>query len=72
MRSTVRMNASLYTGSSPIAGLVSRCHVIQVKSDNGKLLYSLEHVITFVYVITCTSGAKVVSSASDVRAIPKA
>ena len=29
----------LYTGSSPIAGLASRCHVIQVKSDNGKLLY---------------------------------
>ena len=30
---------ALYTGSSPIAGLASRCHVIQVKSDNGKLLY---------------------------------
>ena len=33
--------AALYTGSSPIAGLASRCYVIQVKSDNGKLLYSL-------------------------------
>ena len=28
-----------YTGSSPIAGLVSRYHVIQVKSDNGKGVY---------------------------------
>ena len=37
MRATV--SVALYTGSSPIARLASRCHVIQVKSDNGKLLY---------------------------------
>ena len=29
----------VYTGSSPIVGLVSRYHVIQVKSDNGKGVY---------------------------------
>ena len=36
-----------YTGSSPIVRLVSRYHVIQVKSDNGKGVYSSEgsHVI---------------------------
>ena len=28
-----------YTGSSPIVGLFSRYHVIQVKSDNGKGVY---------------------------------
>ena len=28
-----------YTGSSPIVGLVSRYHVIQVRSDNGKGVY---------------------------------
>ena len=31
--------AASYTGSSPIVGLVSRYHVIQVKSDNGKGVY---------------------------------
>ena len=31
---------AFYTGSSPIVGLASRCQVIQVKSDNGKLIYS--------------------------------
>ena len=33
-----------YTGSSPIVGLVSRYHVIQVKSDNGKGVYYDEKV----------------------------
>ena len=35
-----------YTGSSPIVGLVSRYHVIQVKSDNGKGVYC-HHFIYF-------------------------
>ena len=30
---------SSYTGRSQIAGLVSRYHVTQVKSDNGKGVY---------------------------------
>ena len=34
-------NTASYTRSSPIVGLVSRYHVIQVKSDNGKGVYYL-------------------------------
>ena len=35
----INISTASYTGSSPIVGLVSRYHVIQVKSDNGKGVY---------------------------------
>ena len=40
-----------YTGSSPIVGLVSRYHVIQVKSDNGKGVYC-ERLSTYIFDTT--------------------
>ena len=39
---------AFYTGSSPIAGLASRCQVIQVKSDNGETHLFIVHRSTII------------------------